>query len=195
MNISINRIAKEIHKNNIRKAFWKTKNENEKLWLIITEMAELTDADREGKTGDINLFEKEFKDWGKKKCTKKVILNQQICSFKELVKNCVGDELADAFIRLCDYCVGFRYPIKPREIQSKLNENYVCMVQLKNLSTELLGLTGLLFQVINGNQKAISWSFAKLIWLSEELDIPLEKHIKWKMWYNSTRPKMHNKKY
>ena len=186
--MNIHKLAKEIHNNNVIKGFWdKPRNEGEVLFLIITELSEMCESDRKSRNGSIKKFESGIKKI-KNESTK-------INSFEINVKDCVGDEIADAFIRMCDYCVGFKVEIDEAGIKREVNRSKG--LKLKNLGEELLNISGMIKFLHKGiiKKMSVTMIFAKMMWLSRQLNIPLEKHIKWKMWYNETRPKMHNKKY
>lgn len=194
--MKINQLAKKINSTNIRKGFWdKPRNEGEILMLVVTELSEMIEANRVGRSGNIRKFEADIKRADKFKYSTEDKLKIKIGFFQDSVKDCEGDELADAFIRLCDYCVGFKIDIDEKWIQREVA--FLKERKLNNLGAELLNISGMLNFLSRGFMREIytTWILARLVWLSKQLNIPLEKHIKWKMWYNETRPKMHNKKY
>lgn len=195
--MDIKKLSRSIHKNNKSKGFWdKARNEGEVLMLVVTEISECLEADRKGHNGSIQLFEIDMARQSKFKYSKKRKLEIKRDFFEKHIKDSVGDELADAFIRMCDYCVGFKIDIDMESIERAAKTNGLEEKKLENLGEELLGICGMLDNMHRSMKLAYArLIFAHLIWLAEQLRIPLEAHVKLKMWYNSTRPKMHGKKY
>lgn len=195
--MDIKKLARSIYKNNKKKGFWdKARNEGEVLMLCITELSEMLEADRKGRNGSIQLFEIDMARQAKFKYSKKKKLEIKRDFFEKHIKDSVGDELADTFIRMCDYCIGFTIDINMEDIERAAKTNGLEEKKLENLGEELLGLCGMLDNMHRSMKLAYArLIFAHLIWLADQLRIPLEAHVKLKMWYNSTRPKMHGKKY
>lgn len=193
--MDIKKLSRSIHKNNKIKGFWdKARNEGEVLMLVVTELSEMLEADRKGRNGSIQLFEVDMARQSKFKYSKKRKLEIKRDFFEKHIKDSVGDELADAFIRMCDYCIGFKIDISIDDIERASKTNGLEEKKLENLGEELLGLCGMLDNMHRSMKLAYArLIFAHLIWLSEQLRMPLEAHVKLKMWYNSTRPKMHGK--
>ncbi len=194
--MNYDKLAQEIHKQNIRKGFWKKKgNEGQRLFLVLTELAEMCEAERESRV-----------------CHPK-LLNQMawlgntpeaLRHFREYIKDSEGDELADAFIRMLDYYKGFGLKISEARINSYIEHNK--KDKIKNLGAELLKLSGIISRIYMGQveedvvrketkEMLSDYVIARIIWIAEQKKINLEKHVEYKMWYNTTRPKKHNKKY
>lgn len=195
--MDIKKLARSIHVSNKKKGFWdKARNEGEVLMLVITELSECLEADRKGRNGSIQLFEVDMARQSKFRYSKKRKLEIKRDFFEKHIKDSVGDELADAFIRMCDYCIGFKIDINMSDIERSAITNGLESKKLENLGEELLSICGMIDNMRRNMKVAYSrLIFAHLIWLANQLRIPLEAHIKLKMWYNSSRPKMHGKKY
>lgn len=122
--MNIKEISKEIHENNVKKGFWpedkSTRNKGELLMLIVSELAEALEADRENFYADKHnfigwynrSFDKSFDEWN--------ILAKK--SFEETIKNSFEDELADVAIRLFDVAEGFGIDLE-WHIEQKLKYN------------------------------------------------------------------------
>lgn len=193
--MDIKKLSKQIHAQNVKKGFWdKKRNEGEVLFLIITELAEMCEADREGRIGYIKQYEDSINRSKKFKYSPKHKTSIKRDFFEKYVKDSMGDELADAFIRMCDYCAGFKRDINEKSIKN-ISTGFIQHRIFENLGEELLIISHLITLSDDNNQDNSNLIFSYMIWLSHKLNIPLEKHVKLKMWYNSTRPKMHNKKY
>lgn len=194
--MNIKKLAGKAHAINVSKGFWDPiPNEGQTLWLCVTELAELTESDREGRNGDIKKFESErsrIKNSRYSDHEKPVVISKL---FKKHVKDSMGDELADALIRMLDYCVGFKIPIDEARIKRIMKE--IRERRLKNLGEELLDLAGTIKFLHKGIVKETSATIvlARLMVFGEQLQVPLMKHVKYKLEYNANRPHKHNKKY
>lgn len=193
--MDFNKLAKGIHASNIKKGFWKKKgDEGQRLFLVVTELAEMLEANREGRA-----------------CSPVVLMQMELINsqserleyFKGHIKDSEGDELADAFIRMLDYCKGFKLKISEARIESYIGHNK--RDKMKNLGAELLKLSGIIGRIYTGEIKGevkmetkemlSDYAISRIMWIAQQKNIHLEKHVEYKMWYNATRPKMHNKKY
>jgi NTP pyrophosphatase (non-canonical NTP hydrolase) len=104
-------LAFEIHETNVKHGFWESNNTAEKLMLIVTELAEACEADREkryfkGKIhGIMNFNDEAF-----------------LSAFVLNVKDTFEDELADAVIRIIDLSIGKNFDLMAH-IQAKARFN------------------------------------------------------------------------
>lgn len=194
--MNIKKLAGHSHAVNVSQGFWQEKGiEGERLFLVTTELAECCEADRKSHVGDLKKYEAESKriENSRYSDSEKVQLKSKL--FEKHVKNCIGDELADAFIRMLDYCVGFRVEIDEPGIKREAIR--MKSKKLGNLGTALLELSGMIEFLHKGITKRTTAKLilARIMWLAERLDVPLNKHVKYKLEYNSTRPRKHNKRY
>ena len=100
MNKSIAELSKEIHENARAKGFWdKERNLGEMLMLIVSEVSEAMEADRENRYTETSISA--INGWVHDK--------DFVPNFKRTVKNTFEDELADVCIRVFDlaYSKGF----------------------------------------------------------------------------------------
>lgn len=94
----INELCEQAHANAVDKGFYESERElPELLMLVVSELAEAMEADRNSfwYEGDIEQVLEHFNAF----------------DFNDEVKDCVQDELADAFIRLFDLCGRFHIDI------------------------------------------------------------------------------------
>lgn len=194
--MNIKKLAGKAHAINVSKGFYDEKpNEGQTLFLVISELSECCEADRKSHHGDLEKYEKESKriDNSRYSTHEKVGIKSEL--FERHVKNCIEDELADAFIRMLDYCVGFRVEIDEAGIKREAKK--MAGKKLGNLGSALLELSGMIEFLHKGITKAKTAKLilARIMWIAGQLDVPLNKHVKYKMEYNSTRPRKHNKKY
>ena len=102
----LNKFAKKIHKQNKEKGFYVSKqNVAQSMMLVVCEIAEAVEADRKGDFADLDAFEAD---------------PERI--FEVHIKDTFQDEIADAIIRLLDYCGATNLDIE-KHIEYKLEFN------------------------------------------------------------------------
>lgn len=158
------------------------------LMLVITEVAEIVEADRKGKHAQVAMFKREcmtpqpeenkMKHWA-------------YC-FERFIKDTVEDEMADACIRLFDLAgmMGFEYKYyKPNdeELLSKIRE--------ARITTRAFNLCVLLTQLDITFEEIIERALFLLVYWAKSEGIDLEWHICQKMEYNKQRKRLHGKRY
>ncbi len=89
----LNGAAALIFADNQKKGFWETPRETGTLlMLMVSELAEALEADRHGRKANIPQFDENLDKEG------------FVTAFKVNIKDTFEDELADAMIRILDYC-------------------------------------------------------------------------------------------
>lgn len=114
-NLYLNNLAKDIHTDNVLKGFYdKPREIGTTLMLVVSELSEALEADRKrlyNNSGTLlpdripSVKSEKFKDW-----------------FEKNIKDTVNDEIADAIIRLLDFCAWQGIDID-RHIKLKLAYN------------------------------------------------------------------------
>jgi hypothetical protein len=190
--MSLRRLSNVIAKINREKGFWnKPMHIARRKMLIIGELTEGLEADRKDKQCLHNLTE---------------LFNPafSVKEFEDKVKDTVGDEIGDAFIRLMD-CIGNdpeNYPVNIEEMEcnslhslalytKKSKEEALMMQKLPQLDfgVWLHNLTEAIIAEIYDE------FIANLIAGCVFFDIDIANHIKYKLMYNVTRAYMHGKAY
>lgn len=184
-------LAKEVHANAVAKGFWdEPHNYRHYFMLTITELSEAVEAHRNGRIASIPEGIEDFPD------------KDFIPSFESHIKDTVEDELADTLIRLLDI---YGYIIDNNSETSDFTKavmtNYKFALDSVGVSGEF---TIWAFAIVqNLNDKPIAHttlrkvynSLCTLLCMTEHFRIDLERHIRLKMRYNATRPRLHGKKY
>lgn len=150
------------------------------LMLVITELSEAVEADRNGKEVDIKQFE----------CGVSYSNNDFKKVYEFCIKGSVEEELADAAIRLLDLA-GLR-GIEIQRIET-MEAAYVfkSMPFPECIYDIVLNIT----KYGSSSIHCINISLASIFALAESRDIDLIWHIKEKMKYNELRPNKHGKLY
>lgn len=186
------KLAKEVHANSVKHGWWEDKPSTEHFFtLVVCELAEAVEADREGSRCDQKLFastlctfvepyrqnsERYEKKWNS--------------AFEQCVKDTVEDELADAVIRLLDIAGARNYRF------SQPITGYSTLVSKENTFTENIGcIMECVATRYLSNYHRIACSLVQIEELAKMLDIDLAWHIEHKMRYNASRPYKHGKAY
>ena len=190
MNKDLNKLSKEIYEANKEKGFHEEKYSKEHmLCLVVSELMEAVEADRKGLTfneiGCTNDFEHFYRDEHKLGFEE---------AFNKHIKDTVGDELADAVIRLLDTagaldirvgnrCTGYldAHILVEDVKESTFTENIFYIVYIICYYMEHEDLYEIAIYSINK--------------LCESMNIDLCQHVELKLKYNSLRPYKHGKKY
>ena len=192
----------EVHNGNVERGFWERERPATELsTLVITELMEAVEADRKNRRANSVSVSN---------------LLDSFCPavFKNVVKDTVEDEVADAAIRCMDF-IGYiakKDGIKPiTNLISARHDMYLedtrtLQVQALNYPTlcEALGsIAAVTFNSVfttAGNMEvamrfASCNAFLIIQLLSYKYELNLESHVRLKLQYNATRPYKHGKSY
>ncbi len=186
------------HAGSRAKGFWdEVPPERQQLMLVVSELAESLEAHRKGRQADFATYNNRV---GELLGRGKGFADFQPTLFQEYIKDSVGDEIADAAIRLCDYAGGFF--TDPRDIEHVLicygTERKFARVEGENYASDLLTVTQV---VINErprgglSSRSLAEAFATVEALADAYKVDLATHIDLKLRYNATRPRLHAKAY
>lgn len=168
------------------------------LMLVITEISEAVEADRNGRRAEMSRFKREYEKYA-------ALVDEQTrfaTSFEKYVKSSLEDELADVCIRLFDFC-GTR-GIEPEDFRSYLSDDY--MVTWKDefgsesVCEQCYELVKAICLIDDDSipQKISEMIGAAILFcycFAEYHGIDLDWHIEKKIEYNKSRPVKHGKKY
>lgn len=183
------------HAGSRAKGFWdETPPKGQQLMLVISELSEALEAHRKGRTAYLDAFQKMLIS-----DPKHPWVNGDMPfpagMFQELVKDTPADELADAYIRLCDFAGGYQLNINS-VIRHHQAESADLNIYPENFGTALLGLTMLVCSILEeGENEGVGTALAALEYVAKNEGIDLATHIDLKLRYNATRPVKHGKAY
>ena len=157
------------------------------LMLVITELSEAIEADRKGRRGDIESYKFISKEHIKSNSEylKKLLFNRY-------VKDSVGDELADAAIRLLDLA-GLRN-VEVQRIET-MEAAYVSLFKSMPFTECIYDIVMNITKCERTIRPCVNLSLAIIFALAESRGIDLLWHINEKMKYNELRPNKHGKLY
>lgn len=186
---NLQELATRIHDQNKAAGWWDSPRPRaQTAWLVVTELAEATEAERDGRYADMDLFNLEYEDVRRDGSDKEESFRH---AFKTHIKDTFEDEIADAVIRLLDFAASENlhdfYYHSPRD-ETSSNEDvfsYVCDLILDRRTLKkgywLAGAILMAIQTLHG--------------LCVKHGFDLWQHVELKLIYNATRPKMHGKKF
>ena len=151
--------------------------------LIMTEMAEAVEADRNGRRADMESFNERMSNLdGSDECFKEM--------YKRYIKGSIEEEFADVVIRILDMT---------QEIYGeRINwiGDYPCGEVFHEEKSFIENAWCFIRRVLNWGTMNISDSVSFMFDWAHHLDIDLWQHIEWKTKYNELRPYKHGgKKY
>lgn len=189
---TLNRYAKDCHQRAVAKGFWdEMRPVGHHLMLAYGELHEAIEADRLGKW--IKLTPEQIEEL---RGLEGAAFAQ---AFLRMVKDTVGDEIADAVIRLLDL---LGWMLKDRALSEKEVATDLG-VSAFYISGEMT-LADALWPILQeacchcgkyAHRYAILYTIKSLELLCDRLGIDLMAHIDLKLKYNETRPALHGKKY
>ena len=188
----LNLLAMEVHANAERHGFWHVNTSCQHcLCLVICELAEAVDADRKGNTADVECYKivmQECEDAAEREADPKQYQYELESNFKLYIKDTVGDELADATIRLLDIAGAKQLPITTGTAVYEYGKQDTFTERIYDIMHELTDCQlALVARVNNG--------ISLLEKLADTYDIDLWWQVQEKMRYNQNRPYKHGKKY
>lgn len=174
--MNYNELSKAAHENALKHGWWEKRLSNEHcLMLVITEVAEAVEADRERRKADTKAFDR--------------MGNKQI-AFERYIKNTKEDELADIAIRLFDLAgaLGLDFekmnPCRYHRAFDHFTFTDNAFALCKGLGRDIISVEK---RILFGLDYVYGWAKA--------LKVDLPFFIREKMKYNVMRPYRHGKAY
>lgn len=185
-----NILRDKAYKTAVLHGFWDgCVSDNHFLCLIVSELMEAVEADRSGKYGDLQSVVEIVNiqsEWG---ITDDWKGSWYKLYFEEKVKDSVGDELADALIRILDLAGRHKPDLeKPMPENATFNEK-------DSFTERVYSIACILANLWMSLDKKLIYAKHEICRLAESLDIDIMTHINLKMMYNETREQLHGKKY
>lgn len=173
------KLAVRIHKDSVSKGFWDEDHPlNHCVMLVVCELGEAIGADRKGRYA------------------KKIVAIEQLYEhafpivYESHIKGTVEEELADTAMLLLDIIARMGWVIDDIVRPSCVSFSHygsfplLCYSVIEDLVCREFG-----------ERYAVLWALYKVLAIAYQYDIDLLEHIKLKMRYNKTRPRLHGKRY
>ena len=180
---NLQELATRIHAQNKAAGWWDIPRPRvQTAWLVVTELAEATEAERAGRYADLEAFDYNEKKYGRGREP------YFKANFETRIKDTFEDEIADAVIRLLDFAASERVVIEVdhiRPIPEEVNNERVFFYVSDTLSV---------FSRHTSRGEYLAISVGSLIAVSDRHGFDLWKHVELKLKYNATRGKMHGGK-
>lgn len=182
MELNLQELAKQIHENAKAKGFYDSKDrkffKHAQVFEIIKEVAEFHEAYKKGKDGAGDWYLENPEEVGAS------------AVFEACIKDTWQDELSDIMIRLLDFAafLGFEFPKFNAFLKNSFFDHY-------EFGSECLDLVVKLADISEEFNWQITDSMYYVLDFANALGCNLEWHIQAKMAYNSTRERLHGKKF
>lgn len=196
--MNIAELAPRIFEGNKAKGFWpenpQDRNFGEAIMLVTDELSEAHEAWRCNKRAILTLYEAHEKST--------LFPFDFVNDFKLYIKDTFEDELADACIRLLDIAHGYGFNLQQVEIYADINFASPYKID-NNMGQRLLNFKRWILKINDNFVRGDVFSaqinmgnvLADIIYLCNQFNIDLAKHIELKLQYNASRPHKHGKAY
>jgi hypothetical protein len=195
--IDLAELIPRCHEASKANGWWEPRpNAGQQLMLVVSELSEALEADRNGRRALWDTYHGDMQLAGD-------IEGVFATLFRENIKDSVGDELADAYIRLCDFAGGFELEIPtPKEMEEGRGRGQIQYLP-ENFGEALLeattGVIDLYREQKFGNTDYYPGDLVAAVLITLEAlcareGIDLATHIDLKLTYNATRGQKHGGK-
>lgn len=192
--MNYNELKEKAHSNAVKHGFWAERPSGEHcLMLVITEVAELVEADRKGNIAVIKHIRKQ----NNLAAAQKVRMIDEVenapdfnAAFIENIKDTMEDEMADVAIRLFDLAgaLGIDFdmmkPCRYYRAYHKFSFTENAFALCKGLSRDNINIF-----------KRIQFGLHYITGWAKSQGVNLDWHVEAKMRFNATRPMKHGKAY
>ena len=181
--MNYNELKEKAHSNAVNHGFWEEKQSNEHcLMLVITEVAELVEADRKGDKAGFGTKLLVKQDLNKGESFEDVFVSH--------IKDTIEDEFADIAIRLFDLAGALGV-----DFDKMKSCRYFRAFDKFSFTENAFGLVKGLSRDVISIEKRVQFGISYIEGWAKVLEIDLPWHINMKMQYNENRPTLHGKKY
>lgn len=185
-----NTLRDNAHQTATRKGFWDdSPSDDHFLCLISSELMEAVNADRKDKYGNLQEMVAIYETQEQYGITEHWMGHSFQVYFDVEVKDSVGDELADAIIRIMDLAGKHNISLNGIvDAESKVSKD-------KRFTENIRTIEKYLCQDRYSLDEKLNYAKQEICRYAEILGIDIITHINLKMMYNETRIKLHGKKY
>lgn len=189
----LNQLAMEVHANAVQHGWWESNPSDEHCFaLVVCELAEAIEADRNSNYADKTGFEIAMSDWQdetERESDPELYQYELKMAFELNLKDTTGDELADTVIRLLDLAGAHGYDLM------RGGAMVGCIHNGRAFTENVWEIVQVLTSKRMTVQERIMSGVVAVELLAAAYEIDLWWHVLAKMRYNYSRPYKHGKKY
>ena len=160
------------------------------MMLVLSEIGEMVEADRKNRHADIACF--------KTNCTE-----SWTTLFETCIKDTFEDEMADVFIRLCDFCGSLNVLPYTNDVMVDMSDEFAKFFSDKSVCEQCFALSSMVVDVERASydaddsemRKRLGSTLSFIFEMANYHGIDLLWHVYRKMEYNESRPRRHGKAY
>lgn len=183
-------MAETAHNMAVEHGFWNRQHSFEHcMMLVITEVSEMVEADRNGRHADLNAYRNGIAPESRTRLEwYGVVDNPDL--FRQHVKDTIEDELADIAIRLYDMA-GNLGMVFSKYNEIRYHRDFGNFEFVENAFALVKGLSNETFNI----ERRILFGLRYVELWADAMNVPLNIYIRLKMAYNATRGIRHGKTY
>ena len=159
------------------------------MMLVLSEIGEMVEADRKNRRFDMEKYRNAF--------------DSDIVMFEKYVKDTFEDEMADVFIRLCDFCGSLNVLPYTNDVMVDMSDEFAKFFGDKSVCEQCFALSSMVVDVERTSydaddsemRKRLGSTLSFIFEMANYHGIDLLWHVDRKMEYNESRPRRHGKAY
>ena len=159
------------------------------MMLVLSEIGEMVEADRKNRRFDMEKYRNAF--------------DSDIVMFEKYVKDTFEDEMADVFIRLCDFCGSLNVLPYTNDVMVDMSDEFAKFFGDKSVCEQCFALSSMVLDIERASydaddsemRKRLGSTLSFIFEMANYHGIDLLWHVDRKMEYNESRPRRHGKAY
>lgn len=159
------------------------------MMLVLSEIGEMVEADRKNRHADVAFYTTSS--------------GLGLSAFESLIKDTFEDEMADVFIRLCDFCGSLNVLPYTNDVIVDMSEEFAKFFGDKSVCEQCFALSSMVVDIERASydaddaemRKRLGSTLSFIFEMANYHGIDLLWHVDRKMEYNESRPRRHGKAY
>ena len=159
------------------------------MMLVLSEIGEMVEADRKNRHADVAFYTTSS--------------GLGLAAFESLIKDTFEDEMADVFIRLCDFCGSLNVLPYTNDVMVDMSDEFAKFFGDKSVCEQCFALSSMVVDIERASydaddsemRKRLGSTLSFIFEMANYHGIDLLWHVDRKMEYNESRPRRHGKAY
>ena len=159
------------------------------MMLVLSEIGEMVEADRKNRHADVAFYTTSS--------------GLGLAAFESLIKDTFEDEMADVFIRLCDFCGSLNVLPYTNDVMVDMYDEFAKFFGDKSVCEQCFALSSMVVDIERASydaddsemRKRLGSTLSFIFEMANYHGIDLLWHVDRKMEYNESRPRRHGKAY